>query len=46
MDGRDSFIDGVEIVTEYQLFQIQEEGNVGKVLLSGFIRKFMGEMMG
>ena len=38
MDGRDTFIDGIEIITQCQLFQIQEEGKFGKVLLFWSIR--------
>ena len=46
MDGRDSFIDGVEVITEYQLFQIRKEREVWES--SSFIDPLeaLEEMMG
>ena len=47
MDGRDSFIDGVEIITEYQLLQIQKERerSLGKFFCLDQ-SEALGEMMG
>ena len=40
MDGRDSFIDGIEIIAQYQLFQIQEEREVWDISSFWSIRSF------